>query len=111
MGLSRCVTQSMLADCGISQNFLIKMIGIALGDVTGIGPEVALKALAAEAQEDDFRCLLIGDAELLSRLNLQLGLHLPLKPLAESDRGGRFFTHNPFNEPLPQNLPAGSPVA
>jgi 4-hydroxy-L-threonine phosphate dehydrogenase PdxA len=35
-------------------------IAISLGDVTGIGPEVTLKALAAEAQSDDARYLLIG---------------------------------------------------
>ncbi len=38
-------------------------IGITLGDVTGIGPEVALKAIAAEAHNDDTRYLLIGDAD------------------------------------------------
>ena len=38
-------------------------IGITLGDVTGIGPEVALKAVAAEADNDDTRYLLIGDAD------------------------------------------------
>ena len=37
-------------------------IGISLGDITGIGPEVTLKALAVEAQADDTRYLLIGDA-------------------------------------------------
>ena len=37
-------------------------IGISLGDITGIGPEVTLKALAVEAKADDTRYLLIGDA-------------------------------------------------
>ena len=32
-------------------------IGITLGDVTGIGPEVVLKALAAEARSDGTRYL------------------------------------------------------
>ena len=44
-------------------------IGIALGDVTGIGPEVALKALAAEAPTDDTRYLLIGDSGHVGWLN------------------------------------------
>ena len=30
-------------------------IAISLGDVTGIGPEVTLKALAGEAETDDTR--------------------------------------------------------
>ena len=36
-------------------------IGIALGDITGIGPEVTLKALALDMETDDARYLLIGD--------------------------------------------------
>ena len=36
-------------------------IGISLGDPTGIGPEVALKAIAAEAQNAATKYLLIGD--------------------------------------------------
>ena len=56
-------------------------IGISLGDITGIGPEVTLKALAVEAQADDTRYLLIGDAEHARRLNEQLGLKLSLAGL------------------------------
>jgi 4-hydroxy-L-threonine phosphate dehydrogenase PdxA len=54
-------------------------IGITLGDVTGIGPEVTLKAIAAEAKNDDTRYLLIGDADSARRLNQKPGLNLPLK--------------------------------
>ena len=39
-------------------------IAISLGDVTGIGPEVTLKALAEETKSDDTRYLLIGDSRL-----------------------------------------------
>ena len=53
-------------------------IGISLGDITGIGPEVTLKALAQEAQVDDTRYILIGDTEHAHRLNRQLELDLPL---------------------------------
>src|SRR5438874_275172 len=70
-------------------------IGIALGDFTGIGPEVALKALAAEAASDDMRYLLIGDAAHLRRLNEQLHLRLPLQPYGRAAEGGRFFVHSP----------------
>ena len=47
-------------------------IGISLGDVTGIGPEVALKAVAAEASADDTKYLFIGDEKTLDRLNQKL---------------------------------------
>jgi len=86
-------------------------ISIALGDVTGIGPEVTLKALAAEAEEDDTRYLLIGDSGYIAALYEQLGLQLPLQPFSEFSAAGRFFVHNPMPEPLPPGLESGSPAA
>jgi 4-hydroxythreonine-4-phosphate dehydrogenase len=60
------------------------MIAIALGDPTGIGPEVALKAVAAELPRDDERYLLIGDAALAQELNagLRIGLAFDDAPSA-----------------------------
>ena len=55
------------------------MLAIALGDPTGIGPEVALKALAAEWPRDDERYLLIGDAELVHDWNARLKLGLVIE--------------------------------
>ena len=52
------------------------MLAIALGDPTGIGPEVALKAIAAELPRDDERYLLVGDAQLIRYWNGRLGLGL-----------------------------------
>ncbi|MBI3851694.1 MAG: 4-hydroxythreonine-4-phosphate dehydrogenase PdxA [Verrucomicrobia bacterium] len=86
-------------------------IGISLGDVTGIGPEVTLKALASESRLDDTRYLLIGDLECARRLNDQLGLKLPLQLLSDANAGDRFILHNPLPEPLPAGLTAGSPAA
>ena len=86
-------------------------IGISLGDVTGIGPEVALKAIAAEAAGDQTRYLLIGDGDCVLHLNQKSGLNLPLKKFSSYGDSGRFFVTNPLAEPLPENLPAGSPVA
>jgi 4-hydroxythreonine-4-phosphate dehydrogenase len=86
-------------------------IGITLGDVTGIGPEVALKAVAAEAVGDPTRYLLIGDRDCMFRVNQKSGLNLPLKNFSNYGDSGRFFVVNPLAEPLPGDLPAGSPVA
>lgn len=86
-------------------------IGISLGDVTGIGPEVVLKALAAEAGVDQARYLLIGDETVVRTLNSSLGLNLPLKPFSSYEADGRFFLLNPSASRLPTALPAGSPVA
>ena len=66
-------------------------IGISLGDITGIGPEVTLKALSVEANADDTRYLLIGDAPHARRLNEQLGLKLPLHDYAGKDKPGTDF--------------------
>lgn len=54
------------------------MLAIALGDPTGIGPEVALKAIAAELPRDDERYLLIGDPDLVHALNARLGIGLTI---------------------------------
>ena len=52
------------------------MIAIALGDPTGIGPEIAMKAVAAELPLDNERYLFIGDGSLVREWNdrLKLGL-------------------------------------
>ena len=86
-------------------------IGISLGDATGIGPEVALKAVANEARRDDAKYLFIGDERLLHRLNQKYGLCLPLEKFSGPGGSGNFFISNPLTEPLPEKLPAGSPPA
>jgi 4-hydroxythreonine-4-phosphate dehydrogenase len=88
---------------------MIGCIGISLGDVTGIGPEVTLKALAAEAQADEMRYLLICDFQILDGLNRRLGLKIPLEH--GLDATGRFVVFNPQTEPLPADLAPGSPAA
>ena len=86
-------------------------IGISLGDVTGVGPEVTLKAIAAEAALDDTQYLLIGDEVILSRLNSKLSLNLPLTKFSNYSESGRFFVVNPLAETLPENLVTGAPEA
>ena len=86
-------------------------IGISLGDATGIGPEVALKAVAAESRRDDAKYLFIGDEQLLHRLNQRYGLNLPLEKFPGPGGGGKYFFSNPLTEPLPEKLPAGSSPA
>ena len=85
-------------------------IGISLGDVTGIGPEVALKAVDAEAGSDDAKYLFIGDSEYLARLNEKLSINLPLRGFSSYDNAAKFFTVDPSLEFLPKNLLKGSSV-
>jgi 4-hydroxythreonine-4-phosphate dehydrogenase len=86
-------------------------IGISLGDITGIGPEVTLKAIASELAADDTRYLLIGDGGHVRRLDEQFGLKLPLQSYAGQDHPGRVFLCEPLTEPLPADLMEGSPAA
>ncbi len=86
-------------------------IGISLGDATGVGPEVALKAVAAEAAKDDTKYLLVGDEQRIRRHNRKFGLKLPLEKFSNYNATGKFFITNPLAESLPKNLPAGSPLA
>ena len=83
-------------------------IGIALGDITGIGPEVTLKALARELPLDETRYLILGDAAHVHRLNNHLRLGLPVQTGADA---GRVVVYQPAPEPLPSGLPTGSPAA
>jgi 4-hydroxythreonine-4-phosphate dehydrogenase len=86
-------------------------IGITVGDVTGIGPEVTLKAVAAEIGADETRYLLIGDVAWLERLHAQLHCEFPLQNYEASNGAGRVFVVDPRADPLPGALPAGAPAA
>jgi 4-hydroxythreonine-4-phosphate dehydrogenase len=86
-------------------------LGISLGDLTGIGPEVTLKALAAESAADNTKYLLIGDGKNLARLNKKLSLNLRLQTFSSYGDKGKFFVTNPFPEKIPAKLSAGSPLA
>src|SRR5258708_10198657 len=86
-------------------------IAISLGDVTGMGAEVTLKALVAELGTDDTRYLLIGDEEHTRRLNQQLGLELPLESLSGKSDAGCVFLFQPGSQSLPADLAPGSPEA
>ncbi len=86
-------------------------IGISLGDVTGIGPEVTLKAIAAELAADQTQYVLIGDQGIAQQLIEKLGLSLSLTPLEKATPTSRVCFTNPLPAPLPLNLPAGAPAA
>ena|SRR5579859_5558475 len=85
-------------------------IGITLGDISGIGPEVTLKALALEPQSRQQRYLLIGDEHHVQQLNQSLRLGLEFKRYSETNDSGRFFLCQP-EASLPSNLPPGSAEA
>jgi len=83
-------------------------IGIAIGDVTGIGPEVTLKALSLEPDDGQTQFLLLGDTRRIAALSEQLGLHLPLFKTEARPSRDRFALYDPLAEPLPAKLSAGA---
>ena len=87
------------------------LLGIAMGDFSGIGPEVTLKALASELETDDARFELIGDVEHTQELNQRLSLNLPLQTGRGKAGSGRIFLSNPAGELQPDDLKPGSPGA
>ncbi|MCP5524300.1 MAG: 4-hydroxythreonine-4-phosphate dehydrogenase PdxA [Verrucomicrobiales bacterium] len=84
-------------------------IGITLGDVAGIGPEITLKALAALAGEPGPDFLVVGDAAVIHRANRDFGL--PLQPMSDASSAARFQYHDPSVRPLPDTLRPGAPEA
>ncbi len=81
------------------------MLAIALGDPTGIGPEVALKAIAAELPRNNERYVLIGDASLSRTLTEFLKLNLTIDGYS-SHSSARVMVLNP-GPPLPRSLSTG----
>jgi 4-hydroxythreonine-4-phosphate dehydrogenase len=89
------------------------VLGITLGDVTGIGPEVALKAVARlVADEDDTRYVLVGDAGTVRRICGLMGLESDLPrwhgPGSEPSRA---YLLPSGDDDLPAALPYGDPLA
>src|SRR5688572_29709196 len=72
------------------------VLAIALGDVTGIGPEDAVKALQTELTADDAQYILVGSGDFLQQSGLP------------KDR--RVEIHDP-GIGLPKSLRIGDPAA
>ncbi len=89
------------------------ILGITLGDVTGIGPEVALRAVARLAAEDtDLRYVLIGDTGVVRRLCGLMGLESDLPPWRGADSEPSRVYSLPVSETeLPEGLSPGDPRA
>lgn len=93
--------------------FMCPWIGISLGDVTGIGPEVTLKALQilrGSSEQDSLPgYLILGDAGWLERANRSL--RLPIQPFTTFDARGGIYTLDPRTTPLPDQMTPGAALA
>ncbi len=63
------------------------VVAVTAGDVSGIGPEVILRALFESRRQDtdtldDFKVLLIGHPEIFRRANLLCGFDIEIQPIA-----------------------------
>lgn len=90
---------------------MVKGIGIALGDVTGIGPEVTLKALAGGLPDRELCYVLIGDPTMAENLNRQLGLGLRLEVCTGHGEAGHIYVQDQVTPGLNQRLASGAPEA
>ena len=63
----------------------LPLVGLALGDPTGIGPEQSARVLADRRLADAARILVIGDARVLERGAAQAGVALELRRIAEPE--------------------------
>jgi len=89
-----------------------RWIVIASGDVTGVGPEVTLDALARQSADDpEGRYLLLGDHDGLERLNRTYRIGIALKPFSGYDAAPGVWVANPHAAPLPRDLSPGAPEA
>lgn len=87
-------------------------LGITLGDVTGIGPEVALKALHIAREKDGTRYVLVGDFGIIQKTCLTLGLEIPRRIGSIGGQGDeKLAVWTPPGEPLPRSLSPGCPEA
>lgn len=84
-------------------------LAITLGDPSGIGPEVTLKALAA-APDDRFKYLLLGDVGFIQELNGSLGTQLKIEPFTSYDVEGTYFCQQ-TGAKLDRPISCGSAVA
>lgn len=81
-----------------------------MGDFAGVGPEVTLKALAADLDSDDTRYLLMGDIEKTIALNKQIGTRLPLSVSSIQSSGRISFSHSEITIGS-EHLKPGAPEA
>jgi len=85
-------------------------LGVTLGDVTGIGPEVALEA-ASHGDFGEVALVLVGDSETIRSEAVRCGMTQPIQPWNGAVSGPGLWRLDPGNSALPRGLKAGAPEA
>lgn len=85
----------------------IRVLGVTLGDVTGIGPEVAIKAIAGSA-EPETALVVIGDEGVIRRTSSLVGWNGRIEPWrGRQGAGPGVWWCPPEGTDLPDTLPKG----
>jgi 4-phospho-D-threonate 3-dehydrogenase / 4-phospho-D-erythronate 3-dehydrogenase len=66
----------------------LPLIGITMGDPTGVGPEIILKALSSEAPFQFCRPIVLGDGGVLLYTANRLGIHPVIEEITEIPESG-----------------------
>ncbi len=90
---------------------MLPLIGITLGDVTGIGPEVALKALTASLLNPHCAYVIIGDGAVVQNLQEQLEVDLKLERYSGNKEPDMVYLLDDLSPDLPSDLRCGAPEA
>ncbi len=90
---------------------MFRSLGLCLGDPSGIGPEVTLKAIAAEPPGPGFHYQLIGSRALLEHAEKQLGTGLRLSPSDQPPQAGEVSVTDRFGATFSEPPRPGSPEA
>ena len=83
----------------------LPIIGITMGDPTGIGPEIIVKALSTDEPFQACRPVVFGDREALSRAARIQNLSVALEPVDRIPKDG-YAPRKIFFLPLSQLEPA-----
>jgi len=90
---------------------MTRSLGICLGDPSGIGPEVTLKAVAAEPPGPGFSYQLIGSRALLVHTENQLRTGVRLTPADDAPQPGEISVSDRFGAAFEAPPAPGSSVA
>jgi len=81
-------------------------VGITIGDPSGIGPEIVLKAAADESVRESCSPVIIGDFAELRRQSNLLGLTADFRSITESEIASKHFTEPVVFDTNSMNTPA-----
>lgn len=81
------------------------LVAITMGDPVGIGPEIIIKALNSKGIYDICRPFVVGDINIVSRLNFEINTGLEIVEITDPEKG--FFNNKTINIINNSNLDPG----